>query len=246
MTHAQYIVCWLRPDEPRSCLANRAPQTLTNREQSGSSASLPNRGMDALPRRVCGHDLCALPAPVVRAAGRCRQRRHRRPAGGAAGRRRVRRPGRRLARAGYGRGATGIPAARRPGARRHRRPPHAPRSRTLRAAGARGALTRRRCARLGRRRAPVQARLARLPVRALRRRLRPAPGGSGAPLPAFRPLAADRYRRAPDAGRAATGAADQPARSRPAGRRGARGSDSGRGAGRSMPASTSWPPPARQ
>ncbi len=124
--------------------------------------------------------------------------------------------------AGDGGSAARVPTAAGARARRHRRPPHTPGARTPRQAGARRPLAGRRRTRLGRRRAPVQARLARLSLGAVRRRLRPTPGGRGAPLPALRPLAANRRRRTEDRVGAASASAHEPPRAQPAGRRRAR------------------------
>ena len=74
-------------------------------------------------------------------------------------------------------------------------------------------------ARLGRRRAPVQACLARLPIGAVRRRLRPAPRRSRSPVPALRRPADDRHRGPEDDGGARRSAAHEPSRAQRAGLR---------------------------
>ncbi len=115
-----------------------------------------------------------------------RRRRHRRSPGRAAGCRGVPGHGRRPARAGHRGGARLLPGAHGARARRHRRPAYEARARRSRRARPRIAAADYRRPRLGRRRAPVQARVARLSVGAVRRSVRAAPGRRTAAVPALR------------------------------------------------------------
>ncbi|CAA9504688.1 MAG: Phage minor structural protein, partial [uncultured Solirubrobacteraceae bacterium] len=157
--------------------------------------------------------LCHLPGPVGagrpgRGAGPLRRRR---APGRAARHRALRRHGRRHPRTGDPCGDPVLPAAPRTDARRHRRTRHPPGARPSRPTAHRLPGGGRPRARLGRRRPPVPARVARLSVRSHRRGLRRPHRGRAAPLSGMGGAGARRRRRPRDlAGAAPPGAALSP------------------------------------